>query len=285
MKTFLSIVLLFFVQVFPCYGEMYKWVDEKGTVHFADDLSNIPEKFRPDAQIRKDSKETQAPETRGKTAPAPPSQFVRDSDNKSFEADLVMRSGVQFTEVVLNRRVKGYFIIDTGASFTLISHSIAKELGIVIDENTPVTRMASVTGVALTPMVTLESVQVGGAEAENVEALVYNMPGYQGLLGNSFLYRFRMVLDSINAKLTLFSAQGDPSADRPGGFNRDYWSGQFRFYHANLEELRRLKARYESQGAGSELKRIESGIRYFENQLGELERRASSAGVPRNWRE
>jgi len=260
-------------------------VDEKGTVHFADDLSNIPEKFRPDAQMRKDSKETQAPETRGKTAPVAPSQSVRDLENKSFEANLVMRNGVQFAEVVLNRRSRHYFIIDTGASFTLISHPIAKELGIVIDDTTPFTRMASATGVVLTPMVTLESVQVGGAEAENVEALIYNMPGHDGLLGNSFLYRFRIVLDSINSKLTIFTMQGVPSADRPGGYNRDYWSGQFRFYNSNLEELRRLKARYESQGSGSEVVRIQNGLRYFENQLSDLERRASAAGVPRNWRE
>ena len=39
------------------YGEMYKWVDEKGTVHFTDDLSKIPEKYRQDAETRKPPKE------------------------------------------------------------------------------------------------------------------------------------------------------------------------------------------------------------------------------------
>ena len=29
---------------FLVYAEVYKWVDEKGTVHFTDDNSTIPEK-------------------------------------------------------------------------------------------------------------------------------------------------------------------------------------------------------------------------------------------------
>jgi hypothetical protein len=32
--------------------EVYRWVDEKGTVHFADDLSLVPEKYREQVQKR-----------------------------------------------------------------------------------------------------------------------------------------------------------------------------------------------------------------------------------------
>jgi hypothetical protein len=137
----------------------------------------------------------------------------------------------------------------------------------------------------LTPLVTLRSVQVGKAEVENVDTLVYNMPSYSGLLGNSFLNKFKVVIDSLNGKMTLFPMQGIPSPDRPGGYSRDYWIGQFRFYNRNLEELRRLKTSYGSRGSPSELNRINNAIRYFEGQLSELERKASFAGVPRNWRE
>jgi hypothetical protein len=126
---------------------------------------------------------------------------------------------------------------------------------------------------------------VGKAEVENVDALVYTMPTYQGLLGNSFLNKFKVVIDSLNGKMTLFSMQGIPSPDRPGGYMKEYWIGQFRFYNRNLEELRRLKTNYESRGSQAELNRINNAIRYFEGQLNELERKASFAGVPRNWRE
>ncbi len=189
------------------------------------------------------------------------------------------------TEVVLNGRAKHYFIVDTGASFTLISRQIANELGIPINDQTPFIRVTSVSDVILTPLVTLRSLQVGKAEVENVEALVYTMPTYQGLLGNSFLNKFKVVIDSLNGKMTLFSMQGTPSPDRPGGYMKEYWIGQFRFYHRNLDELRRLKANYESRGSRAEMNRINNAIQYFESQLSELERKASFAGVPRNWRE
>jgi hypothetical protein len=127
---------------------------------------------------------------------------------------------------------------------------------------------------------------VGKAEIKDVDVAVYTMPsGSDGLLGNSFLNKFRVMIDSVNGRMTLYSLQGIPSPDRPGGFGKDYWVGQFRFYNRNLAELKRLKTRYESGGGGSELKRVNSALQYFENKLSELERRASFAGVPRNWRE
>ena len=41
----ISVILCFTI---PCivYAEVYKWVDEKGTLHFTDDESTIPEKYR-----------------------------------------------------------------------------------------------------------------------------------------------------------------------------------------------------------------------------------------------
>ena len=92
-------------------------------------------------------------------------------------------------------------------------------------------------------------------------------------------------MDSLQGKMTLLSHQGEPSPDRPGGFGKDYWTGRFRFYHQFLAQLTKLKAQYENKGARVELIRVNNAIRYFENQLNELERKASLAGVPRNWRE
>jgi len=283
-KMKVSIFILILVALAsPIYGEMYKWVDEKGTLHFADDLSKVPEKYRTDAEIRKVPKEISTPETKERPSTLPTTPKTLESEG--IEVNLLRKHELLLTEVILNGRVKQYFIIDTGASFTLITRQTANELGISIDENTPFIRVASVSDVILTPLVTLKSIRVGKAEVENVEALIYTMPNYQGLLGNSFLNKFKVVIDSLQGKMTLFSMQGIPSPDRPGGYNRDYWIGQFRFYYRNLEELRKLKANYESRGTRIEVNRVNNAIRYFENQLNELERKASFAGVPRHWRE
>jgi len=212
--------------------------------------------------------------------------MLKASEPEGMEVNLLRRGEVWMAQVVLNGRVRQNFVVDTGASFTLISKEAARELGLTIDENTPFIPIASVSSVILTPLVTLKSVSAGRAELEDVDALIYTMPsGQDGLLGNSFLNRFKVVLDSVQGKMTLFQLEGSPSPDRPGGFGKDYWVGRFRFYNRYLSEFKRVKAEYEKRGARSELNRVNNAIRYFENQLSELERKASSVGVPRNWRD
>jgi len=282
-KVILLFILILVVFISPSFGQVYKWVDEKGTIHFADDLSNIPENYRTEVETHKTPKEIPSLEKREK----PPSpSAVKTSRVEGVEVNLLRRHEILLVEVILNNKVARNFIVDSGASFTLISRQTATELGLTIDDNTPIIPVSTVNDVILTPLVMLKSLRVGNAEVEDVEALVYTMPSdKEGLLGNSFLNKFRVVLDSINGKMTLYPLQGEPSPDRPGGYNRDYWVGQFRFYHRNLMELRKLKENYESRGVRTGLNRVNNTVRYFESRLDELDRRASSAGVPRNWRE
>ena len=282
MKLILLFIVILVVLVSSSYGEMYKWVDEKGTVHFTDDIANIPEKYRQDIETRKPPQETSAPQP--KERPVSP-MTPETSETEGFEVKLFRRHELWMTEVLLNGSVKRPFIVDTGASFSLISLETARELGITIDENTPVIPGSTVSGVILSPLVTLRSMRVGNAELENVEVSIYDMPSGGGLLGNSFLNRFKVVIDSLNEKMTLFSMQGKPSQDRPGGYGREYWEGRFRFYHRILDRLKEIKMKYEKQGFRAELNQVNNTIRYFENQLSELERQASFAGVPRNWRQ
>jgi hypothetical protein len=54
----LSILLLTEIS----FAEVYKWVDEKGVVHFTDDLIQVPEKYRPKAE------RTGSPEEKGEAS-------------------------------------------------------------------------------------------------------------------------------------------------------------------------------------------------------------------------
>jgi hypothetical protein len=65
---------------FLVYAEVYKWVDEKGTVHFTDDNSTIPEKYGQQVErrsLQEDSKPmTEEKKTESKTAGSPLSSSV-----------------------------------------------------------------------------------------------------------------------------------------------------------------------------------------------------------------
>jgi clan AA aspartic protease (TIGR02281 family) len=286
MRWIISVIILLAILVPSSYGQMYRWVDEKGTVHFTDDLSTIPEKYRSGAETRKPTKEPSSPEMKDRSMVSPAPEAPVPFEPEGTEVDLFRKGEIWMADVLLNGRIERNLIVDSGASFILINPQIARELDITADENTPLIPMTTVSGYILVPLVTLKSVRVGKAEAQDVEAVVYALPsGGDGLLGNSFLNRYRMTLDAVQGKMTLVSMQGEPSPDRPGGYGRDYWQGRFRFYNRMVNDLKKVKQRYERSGASSELTRLNNAIRYFENQLSELERRASFAGVPRNWRE
>ncbi len=52
----------------PCHAaEVYRWVDEKGTVHFSEDESSVPDKYRERAEKKSLPEETKAGEEKDKS--------------------------------------------------------------------------------------------------------------------------------------------------------------------------------------------------------------------------
>jgi hypothetical protein len=51
MKTF-SVIFFFILSTSIAFSQAFKWVDEKGNVHFTDDYSQIPEKYRTGSERR-----------------------------------------------------------------------------------------------------------------------------------------------------------------------------------------------------------------------------------------
>jgi len=59
-KTLIAAFIIGFLMIpFSTYAEVYKWIDEKGTVHFTDDYGNIPSTYRErfKVEIREDIRE------------------------------------------------------------------------------------------------------------------------------------------------------------------------------------------------------------------------------------
>jgi clan AA aspartic protease (TIGR02281 family) len=118
------------------------------------------------------------------------------------------------TAVVLPARINGEavgaFLLDTGASFISVSHAVAQRLGIRSTGNGTV-RLVTASGVIEAPLAILEEVDVGGAIARYVPAVIHDLPGMPpnivGLLGMSFLERFQVNLDITSGSLTLQSGK------------------------------------------------------------------------------
>jgi len=108
----------------------------------------------------------------------------------------------------VNGQSIGYFILDTGATYTTISRLVAGSLGITGSGSVT---LGTASGVIQAPLALLEEVEVGGAIALHVPAVVHDLPNAPpaivGLLGLSFLERFRMNLDMTSGLLILESGR------------------------------------------------------------------------------
>ncbi|VEN74192.1 conserved hypothetical protein [Candidatus Desulfarcum epimagneticum] len=97
------------------------------------------------------------------------------------------------------------FIIDTGASVTVIPPAAARALGIRIGPGTPRREVSTAGGIRRAPEVFLSSIEMSGWVETDVAALVMDIPGMEGagLLGLNYLNRFDMDIDAQKGVLSL----------------------------------------------------------------------------------
>lgn len=110
-------------------------------------------------------------------------------------------------QTVINGAAPTTLLVDTGATYGLISPQLAEVLRIAPDHTARRVRIMTVSGTVEAPLIRLDSVRVGEAEARNVEVLVHGVPGWPpwmgGLLGLSFLNRFRVSIDTEAGQMIL----------------------------------------------------------------------------------
>jgi clan AA aspartic protease (TIGR02281 family) len=173
-------------------ADMFRWVDENGVIHFTDNLHNVPEQNRAGTTWLK------TPERPPSLQPAPPLDKVSVPIQKQGEVVIV--------PVTVNQRVSVKFVVDTGASYTLISRDTARQLGIDMGQKLPTIPFQTANGTIQAPLVNLESIEVGGMQMKDLTAAVHDVfpdSGVAGLLGLNFLSNFRMDIDTDNGILVL----------------------------------------------------------------------------------
>ena len=175
-------------------AEYYRWTDQNGVVHFTDNLHNIPETQRGNAGRIQSIEPPRVPPP---PVPVPPSKA-----SIPFEK----QGQVVVVEATLNKKTAAKFVVDTGASYTMISSAVAKELDIDTEQNSRTAPFQTANGIIQAPLVSLDSITVGGMEIRNLTAAVHDAvsdPRISGLLGLNFLSNFRMDIDTQKGVLHL----------------------------------------------------------------------------------
>jgi clan AA aspartic protease (TIGR02281 family) len=114
-------------------------------------------------------------------------------------------SVIQVKNVKLNNSINANFIVDTGATFTIISSNIASQLKLNLT-NTPKITLITANGPIKASKTTLSSIEINGLVAKNVEVAIADVgvnSSINGLLGMSFLNKFKVTIDKTAGKLTL----------------------------------------------------------------------------------
>jgi clan AA aspartic protease (TIGR02281 family) len=178
------------VQAARC--EVYGWTDSAGVLHFTDDLSRVPPSERSRAAVSSTHSDVQILATRS-------SHQMVSSQSRVVPFERTGR--LMQVRVRINDSVEAPFVIDTGSDWVALPGSVAEQLEL---DRSPTRRVRVYTASGAVSLVetTLGSVEVGEGRAEQVKAVI-NPHLEVGLLGLSFLERFRFTIDTAQHALVL----------------------------------------------------------------------------------
>jgi len=166
----------------PSGAQIYRWTDEKGTVHFSDHLEGVPPGERNLVGTLDDR--------------LPPSAALRAVPLEADEVGYLVQARINGGGPVR-------LVLDTGATTTVLSPGAAQRLGLRVRRDPPVLiRTAGGTVTAGTAEVA--ELEVGGRRAGPLQVVVHDaVPGADGLLGMNFLGQFHVELRAGEQALLL----------------------------------------------------------------------------------
>jgi clan AA aspartic protease (TIGR02281 family) len=107
----------------------------------------------------------------------------------------------------VNGLVETLFLVDTGATFCVLTNATAGRLGLTSSAFARTVTVHTASGTIEAPLISIDLIEVAGAKARSVEAVIHDVPGLSsavgGLLGLSFLNRFKVQLDPARGMMLL----------------------------------------------------------------------------------
>ncbi len=291
----LTLFLFLFISPIPSsMGQIYKWVDDEGTVHMTDNPGNIPEKYRNQAQKRtfdtpsEPEVEQEWKDGRGNT------KTIRASQNlKHFEISYEAFEGSArriIIPVTLNGTVTADLLLDTGSPGLLLSPKLADRLGLIKEEDGNLIVMAGGIGGTVPAMLAVvDTINVGEATSEFIPAIITDVESgsYEGLVGMDFLSDYKINIDT-DREIVIFN-ELPPREDRPGGHDEAWWRSNFQNFSKLKadwgEAMKSLKtAELTSSESDRLLRVVKSQYEEAEKICRKLERYARESAAPSNWR-
>lgn len=183
----------------------YRYVDESGQVRYTDNPATIPAGRLPDT----------APDT--SFVDVNTEVPVRGSDPREPQRIVInydARGSAIFVHAILNRQHPVVFLLDTGATNTMITEADVRMLEISTESTRRIQGLIADGSVVDMPLVRLATVEVGEARVEDIKAAV----GKLRLLGMDFLGNFDVSINAQAGQLVLVPK--DP-AHTPRGLQRE----------------------------------------------------------------
>ncbi len=183
MMVMLVTVGWFVASSYQADGGIYQYEDGQGTVHFVDDPSKIPRKYRN-------------------------RQTVRDNDTGTEESrvtSIIIRNNRVLVPVTLCYRGKeeqARFILDTGASSSTISPELARRLNVDLSNAQRGVARGVGGGVYAVQGTRLDYLTVGPNRIYDLGVVIIESTQADGLLGMDFLRERRYHIDFHNHTIT-----------------------------------------------------------------------------------
>ncbi len=302
-----TLLLLFCPAV---HGDLYRWQDSAGDWHVANDIDKVPERYREEArskaltepEVDEPKSATQGTQTPSIEAFAAPKGLKETGatpnttpEQKIYTIEYEETDHRLDLQVTLNDAHTFTFMLDTGASFVVLSRETAEQMGYDPDKILPRLYFSTANGMITSRLIRLESVKVGAAIVRDVTAVVqeeHNL-GFQGLLGLSYLNEFDWSNDTMNEVLTLREFTNRPEDEVYGGHNEKWWRKKFQEAKKKIKQIedtiKKLKAEkifviYLKREREKELRILDANLDFFREELAILDRKANRYEVPRYWR-
>ncbi|MBJ22353.1 MAG: TIGR02281 family clan AA aspartic protease [bacterium] len=290
--THCSIALGLALAAASASAEIFKWQDAQGRLHFAQDLNQVPLRYRELARGGT-LEEGEGPVIqRYRTVPAAPRPGTGASGRRGPAAGAVsgkvykirvQKTGTSMrVNVRLNDSVTAPFFVDTGASDVVLPAAVARQLGLDMDgARTAIYGTAN--GLIQQDLVTLDSVDLGGARAEKVPATVSESMT-TGLLGLSFFNHFRYRFDPGSGIITLESNGLVEEGKIRGGRSAQQWRVEFLGLNARRAGIEKMLDEINPNWSRRKVE-LKEAIGEVDRQIAVLEDEADEAHVPMQWRD